>query len=617
MWSTLYSRTFCVQNGLSCELSFELFRSRLRIVKIGIGILFIVLLARMAYLQLWQHQRYHALAAQNQIRLIPIPAPRGLIFDRDGTLLADNRTSFQLSLSHDLTQPVEQTLLRLQNLGLINAEDIALFKKRRQHRQLLSSTLLKGTLTEEAVATFALHRYEFADVNLETTLIRHYPHGPIFSHVLGYLGEISDKDLQSIDPTLYRGTSTIGKVGIEKIYESSLHGISGYKQAETNAEGRIVRTLDNTPPTPGQSLTLTLDAKLQTIAYHALGEQKGALIAIEPKTGSVLALVSTPGFDPNLFTTGIDASNYQQLQSDPKLPLFNRAVQGQYPPASTIKPLVAILGLKEKVITPQTTIVDPGWFQLTPQGRRYRDWKEYGHGEVDLNHAIIQSCDTYYYRLANRLGGKTLSEGLLTFGYGKPTEIDLTHERAGFVPTPAWKEALFQQPWYPGETLNLGIGQGYLLATPLQMAQTASLIANRGVQYVPHLLDHVGNHPAPPPKIARSVEAPTHLWNTVIEAMQGVVKNPRGTAHYLNHRKPYSMAAKTGTAQVFSLKSNEKYEAHRLSTHLRDHSLFIAFAPVEQPGIAIAVVLENSKGAAKAAQQVLDAYCEEHCHVDP
>lgn len=597
-----------MQSGLSNKVSSQFFHTRMTLAKIGICLFFVILLSRLTYLQWWQYERYHSLAVQNQIRLLPIPAPRGLIFDRHGTLIADNRPSFQLSLKQTPVLTLEEALKRLKNLGLLTENELT---------PLNPNRIIKNHLSEDEMAIFALHRYELPDVELNATLDRHYPHGPLFAHVLGYIGEISEQELKTVDPIAYRGTPLIGKMGVEKVYESTLHGITGYQQAETNAEGKIIRTLSDVPPIPGKSIILTLDASLQKVAFDALGTQKGAVVALNPSDGSILALVSTPSFDPNGFARGLDTTTYQALRNDANLPLFNRVLQGQYPPASTIKPLVALLALRDQVVTPQFSIVDPGWFQLGAKGRRYRDWKEHGHGTVDLKNAIIQSCDTYYYRLASKMSGEALSAGLQSFGYGEITDIDLSHERAGFVPTPQWKQQAFQQPWYGGENLNLVIGQGYLLATPLQMAQMAALLANQGTQYQPHVLDHIQGQEAPEPQRLRSLTFNPNHWHLVLEAMRGVVEHPSGTAHYLKSGTTYSFAGKTGTSQVFSLKSHEKYRAERLATHLHDHSLFIAFAPIENPQIAIAVIVENSKGAPKIAKAVLDAYCREKCDVKP
>lgn len=587
----------------------RLFQHRIETAGIIIFLLFFILFCRLTYIQIFRHQFYSTLARQNQVSTVPIAPLRGLIYDRNGILLANNVPAFQLVLTPEHIPNLAEALSALQKILPITEDHIHDFELRRRLSRPLEAIPLKMQLSEEEVAIFSLNRYAFPGMDIRAIPIRHYTKGPAFAHALGYVGRLSENDLKQVEASTYAGATSIGKTGIEKIYEEDLRGTVGYQLVETDARGRQIKVLSEHPAIAGQNMTLTLDANLQEKAYEWFEGQKGALVAIEPDTGEVLAILSAPGFDPNLFVTGIDRVTYAALNQNPSMPLFNRTLQGQYPPASTIKPFVALIGLEHEVVTTETTISDPGWYQLGGAGRRYRDWRPHGHGQVNLQKAISQSCDTYYYRMAHQLGIERLSESLLNFGFGALTAIDLTQERSGLVPTRGWKQKTYQVDWYPGETLSLGIGQGYMLATPLQMAHLTAFLANKGTMYQPHLLKQKGNEPLYEAPLDREIILNNEAhWNIVIEAMQDVVDHPQGTAHYLKKNTPYSIAGKTGTAQVFGLKQNEKYKVEQVAHHLRDHSLFIAFAPVDHPKIAIAVIIENSKGAPLLAQKVIHEY---------
>jgi penicillin-binding protein 2 len=494
------------------------------------------------------------------------------------------------------------------------------FSKQLKYKRPNESIPIRLKLTEAEVAKFSVEKHRLPGVEIVAQLIRHYPLGEAIAHALGYVGPISQKDLTEIDAANYRGTHSMGKIGLEKSYETILHGKTGYQHVETDAKGRPIRVLNRIPPKPGADLYLSLDSHLQQSAFEALEGLKGAIVAIDPRTGGVLALISKPSFDPNLFAQGIESKTYRDLQDAPDKPLFNRAIRGQYPPGSTIKPLVALKALELGIVNTRYKIFDPGWYQLNGAGRLYRDWiyhsKRHGHGWVDLEKAMAQSCDTYFFTIAHKLGVDNLHEVFTAFGLGKKTNIDTTGEMAGLAPSPAWKKKVYNEPWYAGDTLNIGIGQGTLLATPLQIAQMTAIIANQGNRFEPRFVASIDFQDQKPHQIPDSnLSSPVILnnkehWKTIIDAMKNVVHMPGSTAYRISHGLTYQMAGKTGTAQVFNLKQNEKYEVNKVKAHLRDHSWFIAFAPVENPEIAIAVLIENktTKTGADIARIVLDSF---------
>ncbi len=585
-----------------------------------IVILFAALIGRLAFLQIYQHDLYRTLSLNNQVRIVPIVPKRGLIFDRQGILIAENIPIFSLEITPERTPNIENTLSEIHAIMPITNSERHQFSKQLKYKRRDEGIPIRVRLTEQEVAKFSLEKHRLPGVDIAAHLIRYYPLGESFAHALGYVGPISQKDLLEIDQAAYRGTNFIGKVGVEKSYEAILHGKTGYQHIETDAKGRTIRVLNRIPPKPGANLHLSLDSHLQLSAFKALEGLKGAIVAIEPETGAVLALISKPSFDPNLFAEGIDVKTYRSLQNSSERPLFNRAIKGQYPPGSTIKPLVALKVLELGAVNPDFKIFDPGWYQLNHTGRLYRDWiffsKRHGHGWVDMEKAIAQSCDTYFFTLANKLGVENLHNIYSRFGLGKATDIDLVGEASGLSPSAAWKKRVYNEAWYPGDTLNIGIGQGTLLATPLQMAQVAATLANRGHRFVPHLVSAIDTHHNDQPIETLPQEIPPVIiknpdhWKLVINAMKNVVHMPGGTAYRISHGIKYQVAGKTGTAQVFNLKQNEKYEVNKVKAHLRDHSWFIAFAPIENPKIAVAVIVENkhSKTGADIARVVLDSY---------
>jgi len=596
----------------------KLFRQRAAAAGVFVLALVSVLLGWMAYLQIFNHDHFITLSIDNRVRVVPLPPPRGLIYDRNGVLLAENRPSYHLEVVPAQVEDLDETLARLVNLVPLNEDDLRRFKLERRRKQPFQSIVLRSNLSDSEVARFAVNRHTFPGVDITARLERHYPLGALGVHALGYVGRIDERELQALEPQNYEGTVYVGKLGIEKYYETILHGTIGHQQVEINAQGRTLRVLSSQPPVPGTSLILTLDTGLQKAVEEALGNHKGAVVAMDPRNGEVLALASMPSFDPNLFVEGVSASTYQRLLHHLRRPLFNRALSGQYSPGSTIKPLVALAGLNYAVTLPGRTMMTYGYYQLPNGHRRYRDWKHAGHGMVNMAKALTQSCDVYFYDLAYRLGIDRLHDFLARFGLGNRIGLDSTGEAGGLLPSSAWKRQTYGQPWYPGETVITGIGQGYLLTTPLQLATATSTLAMRGKRVKPRLLratmSAAGSRlePQKSAPLAPITLKQTAFWDRVIDAMIAVVHQPNGTAHKIGKDAQYLIAGKTGTAQVFSLRQNESYDEQSLDTKLRDHSLFIGFAPANDPRIAIAVVVENAgsgaKVAAPVARKVMDAY---------
>jgi penicillin-binding protein 2 len=588
----------------------QLFTERTLIVIIVIALLSFVLIGRLFYLQILQNKTYQTLSQQNQLNVVPLEPKRGLIYDRNGILLAENIPVFSLEIIPNKVPELKETLAELATVISISPAEISLFRKQKKHRRRFESIPLRLKLTEEEVARFSVEQYRFPGVIVRAQLIRHYPLGANFVPVLGYISRISEKEMEKLDPVNYSASRYIGKLGVEKFYEEELHGKVGYEQAETDATGRIVRVLKRTPPTPGTNLQLSIDSRLQQIAQAAMGENTGAVVAIQPSTGQILALVSNPVYDPNLFVAGIRSKDFKQLQQDPNKPLYNRAIRGQYPPGSTIKPFLALQGLSLNLITPTSGLFDPGYYQLKNSSHSYRDWLRGGHGWVDLTKAIRESCDIYFYTLASKMGIQHLYNALQKFGLGARTGIDSNEELAGLLPSPEWKKRVQGTAWYPGDTVISGIGQGFMLTTPLQLASATAILSQRGQGMKPSFLlrKQTGNgawideKPTPLPPVKFSDTA----WDAVIDAMEEVISAGTGKK-YFGKNTPYTVAGKTGTAQVFSLKQ-QKYDASKLPKHLHDHTWFIAFAPVENPHIAVAVILEHSKGAGDVARKIIDSY---------
>ncbi len=579
-------------------------------------VLLCVLILRLGYLQLSKHDLYTTLSQKNWLDLVPLEPTRGLIYDRHGVLLAENTPVFSLDIIPYQISNLPKMLADISKSIPLSDTDIAQFQKQLKQHRRFDEIPLKLRLTEAEVAKFYENQYHFPGVIIRARLLRHYPLGEHLSHVLGYVGRINTDELNDIDISNYSATNYIGKQGIEKYYEDELHGTVGYEQAESDASGEPVRLLSQIKPIPGKNLYLTIDSKLQIAAEQALAGHRGAIVVIQPSTGQILALTSQPTFDPNIFIDGISSADYKVLQLSSDRPLYNRALRGLYPLASTIKPFIAIEGLNSGVINPDETIYDPGWFKLKNSNHVFHDWRHHGHGIVNLSRAITSSCDTYFWELGSKLGIQRIDTILTQFGFGTLTGIDLDDELAGNVASPAWKRKTKGVNWYEGDTVNSAIGQGSMLATPLQLAAGVAAIANHGVRNTPYLL--LGDQQANQPYTQQAINPAnpiklnnTTVWQTVINAMQNVVLSPEGTGHKLKNA-PYSIAAKTGTAQVYSKKqtgneSDEESEDH-IPEKLRNHSLLIAFAPIENPQIAIAVVVENSKLASTVARQVLDFY---------
>jgi penicillin-binding protein 2 len=595
----------------------RLFHTRILVMAAAVAVLVLVLLARLVYLQVLNYEHFATLSRENRISIVPIPPVRGLIFDRNGTVLAENFPAYTLEIVPDQVKDMDALLTELGQLIELTPADLERFRRLVRQQPGFDGITLRSRLTEEEAARFAVNRYRLQGADLRARLQRRYPLGALGVHVLGYVGRISERDLRRIDKTAYRGTDYIGKLGIEAHYETELLGKAGYEQVETNAHGRVVRLLSRVAPQAGTNLYLNLDAKLQAVAESALGDRRGAVVALDARTGGVLAFVSTPTYDPNLFVRGIDQASYHALRDSPDRPLLNRALRGRYAPGSTIKGFLGLAALEYGRSASRTTFC-PGYFTLPGSRHHYRCWRTYGHGAMNLHDAIVQSCDVYFYDLAAFLGIDRLHDFLSRFGFGQRTGIDLDGEVDGLVPSAEWKRRVRHQPWYPGETVIAGIGQGYLLVTPLQLAYATSALANRGHAMRPHLVyareNRAGGDPvvlAPQPGIDISLRSPRY-WDAVIKAMVDVVHSDRGTARRLAVGTPYRIAGKTGTAQVIGVAQNERYDEETTAEHLRDHALFISFAPADDPKIAVAVVVENGghggSAAAPVAKAVLDYY---------
>lgn len=589
----------------------RLFNSRMLVAGLFMVLLLGVLIWRYYDLQINDYEKYRTQSDRNRVQLLPVPPKRGLIFDSNGELLADNAPTFALSVIKERAGDFQQTLTILREVLKISDDEMSKFHQRLKRRRPYEAVPIRPRLSEEDIARFAVHRHRLPGVDVEADLDRFYPKRELFSHLIGYVGRINEEELKAIDPVNYSGTEHIGKIGLEKFYENYLHGKVGTEQVETNARGRVLRVLERSDPATGQSLHLHIDAQLQKVAYEALAGQKGSVVAIDPKTGAVKAMVSVPGYDTNLFVGGISGKDYRRLQSDPDRPLYDRVLQGMYPPGSIVKPMMALAGLYYGLVTPEDHISDPGFFTLPGDSRQYRDWKRGGHGWVDMNVAVVQSCDTYFYRLGQRMNIDRMSAFNSRFGLGSVTGIDTINERTGILPSREWKRRARNQPWYPGETISASIGQGYTLMTPVQMAVMTATIASRGQRFTPQLVAKIGDRVIEP-QLQSQVELQDKHWDAMFAAMKDVVHGPRGTAKGIVKGLKYTIAGKTGTAQVVGMKQGEKYDITKVPKQFRDHALFVAFAPVEEPRLALGIIVENgehgSTTAAPIARKVLDAY---------
>ena len=609
----------------------RLFLARVVLASVVSLLLLGIVVARLVQLQVVDHELFAEKSQGNRVRIVPAPPIRGLVLDRRGRVIAENLPAYQLELIPEQVDDLDDTLNRLAAIDLIDAEDIPRFKELSRSGPRFKPVTLKFRLTDEEIANFAIQRPRFPGVDFQPRLVRHYPHGPEVAHAVGYVGALSADDLQRLDAASYAGTSHTGKTGVEARYESNLHGDPGFRHIITNARGRQMPSdtselLESLPtdetPTPGANVYLSLDLDLQKLAYRAFEGRRGALVALDPQSGEILALVSTPSFDPNLFAVGMTTSQFRELQENPDRPLFNRAVNGAYPPGSTIKPMLALAALDSGATSLTRTSFCRGYFQLPGDEHRYRDWKPAGHGTVNVHEAVSQSCDVFFYEISVDLGIDAIHEYLTRFGLGDRTGIDIGGEHRGLVPSREWKRTSFRnrddQRWYHGETVIASIGQGYMLATPLQLAAAAGVLATRGVRYRPFLVAAVedaltGERELTVPERLPDVGIDnTYHWDDVIGAMHDVLQGPRGTARAVGMGAPYQMAGKSGTAQVVSIAQDEKYDEAELEERQRDHALFIAFAPLEDPRIAVALIVENGESgssvAAPIARAVMDQY---------
>ena len=585
-------------------------------------ILFSLVILRLVVLQVVEYEHFDSLSNRNRVDIEPLPPERGLIYDRNGVVLAENIPTFSLELVPEKVPDLEATLAELRQLMGLTQEELDDFRKRYKRQRSFEQVTLKYQLSDREVAEFSVNRHRFPGVDVEGRLIRHYPHGPLFAHALGYVGRINQNEVLTINPQNYRGTEQIGKTGVEKQYEGLLLGQVGHRQLETNVQGRQVRELSRVAPRSGRDLYLHLDINLQRTAAAALGDENGAVVAMDPRNGGILAMVSKPDFDPNKFVTGISSKEYSALRDDPEQPLYDRALRGNYPPGSVIKPFVALAGLEQGVITEHSETYCPGWYSLPGHSHRYRCWKSHGHGHMNMQEAVAQSCDVYFYDLAHTLGIDRMHQFLDLFGYGRRTNVDLPSESAGLSPSSEWKRNTRNQAWYPGETLISGIGQGFNQATPLQLAQITSVLAMRGA----------GSQP----QVARASRAPgsdsldlmssvsldnlpmqdSENWEAAVQSMVNVVHGERGTARHIGKDLPFEIAGKTGTAQVFGIAQDEEYDADTLAKKLHDHALFVAFAPADNPEFAVAVIVENGGSGSKTAAPIAERLIRKHFELE-
>lgn len=609
----------------------RIFTIRSIVAAVLVGVLLLTVASRLFYLQVLKHDYYAELSQGNRVRTDPIPPSRGLILDRHGVVLAENLPAFQLELVREQvggTPQIDATLAHLVAIGLLDAEETGSIKRTILSHHVYESVPIKLQLSDEEMARFAVHRYEFTGVDIRTRLSRHYPFGPMAVHALGYVAAISEQDLKRIDSTAYAGTTLIGKLGVEGAYENLLHGTPGYREVLVNAAGRPVERqgaytpkLDIRQPVAGADLILSIDMRVQRAAEDALAGKRGAAIAIDPRSGDVIALASTPGFDPNAFARGLTTKQYDALQTDIDKPLINRALRGAYPPGSTVKPFFALAALKYGAMTAEQTLFCPGHFNLPGSSHRFRDWKPKGHGTLAMRHAIMQSCDVYFYTVANRLGIDRMHDFMSTFGFGELTGIDIPGEKPGLMPSTEWKRHAYkrvaEQVWFPGETISVGIGQGYMLATPMQLAHAVSGIASRGQIFKPRLVSAVRAAGSTAPALRPIQPEPTltavdsDQWQVIVDGME-LATGPGGTAAAATAGSPYKIAGKTGSAQVFTIGQNEKYNEKQVSERMLDHALFVSFAPADDPKLAVAVFVENGKHggstAAPIARKMFDAY---------
>lgn len=601
----------------------QLIKKRLILSALLVFILLSIIVARLYVLQVMEHKHFKTLANSNRVHVLALPPTRGLIFDRKGVVLANNLPSYRLEITKEEVEDLDLTIQQLQQHIEISEQDIKKFKQASQRRRPFESVPLRFNLSDEEVSVISVNQHVFNGVSINARLTRHYPLKNHAVHVLGYVSRIDDKDIDKIDKINYSGTTHIGKTGLEKHYEYELHGTVGVQQVEVNAKGRILRVLEETTPIAGQNLILNIDSDLQQAAEQAFGDDRGALIAMDPSNGQVLALASLPTFDPNLFVNRISYKNYNALRDSKDQPLFNRAISGQYPPGSTTKPFFALLGLEENITRNNTKIPCNGFYQLPNDEHKYRDWKKTGHGVVSLEQAIAQSCDVYFYDLSYRTGIDRMTAFMSQFGFGHKTGIDTSGEQPGLLPDRKWKRKARREPWFPGETLITGIGQGAFLSTPLQLATSTAALTQQGKSYQPQLV-HAIEYPDES-EVLKIAKKQTHHYKIkkqrnmshVLKGMKSSIHHPQGTAYpHIGMQSKYLLAGKTGTAQVFGIKQDEEYEEETTSKRLRDHALFIGYAPLKDPKIVVAIIVENgghgSSVAAPIAKKIMDKYLDSY-----
>lgn len=596
----------------------RLFQNRAIVAFIGIVVMMGILVTNLYNIQVNQYQDYKTRSNDNRIKVVPLAPNRGLIYDRNGVLLAENRPVFSLEITPEKIDNMDETIARLQKILTISPEQIERFNKERKHTRRFKSVPLLNQLTQEQVAKFSVNQHNFPGVSVNASLKRHYPYSEVLTHVIGYVSRINDRDVERLireeKYSNYQATRDIGKLGIERYYEDLLHGTAGYQEVEVNSRGRIIRTLKYVPPVPGKDIVLNLDINLQLYVHQLLNDRRGSVVVLDPEDNGVLAMVSSPSYDPNPFVHGISGKAYSSLLNDKNRPLVNRATLGIYPPASTIKPFMAVAALQEGVITPNTTRNDPGYWKIpNSKTKPFRDWRRWGHGKVDIVKSIEESVDTFFYQIAYDMGIDRISRWMMMFGFGDYTGIDIYEESKANMPTRDWKMGRHRTPWYQGDTIPVGIGQGYWTATPMQIAKATSVLVHRGEVMAPHLLrSTIENGQKFDSQQLSDVETyppiagvPGRYWDIAVEGMRLVNHGKKGTARRAFVDTEYMSAGKSGTAQVFGLGENEVYKADEIAEHLRDHALFTGFAPIEHPKLIVTMVLENAGGGSSQGGPVV------------
>lgn len=597
-----------------------LFMRRTLVVFFAIIVAIAALISNLYYLQINSFESFQTRSNDNRINVQTVPPNRGLIYDRNGIILAENRPVYSLQVVVKKTKNLKQKIEKLRDMLDLSDQEVESFYSRNRYARSFKPILLRDQLSKEEVALFTVNQHQFKGFSIQANLKRYYPFGEAFTHVLGYIAKINSNDLKRIqdrgETARYRGTNYIGKLGIEKYYEELLHGKPGQRQVEVDSWGKVIRVLSFTPPIPGKDIKLNIDIQLQLKAQNLLGDTRGSIIVMDTRTGGILSLVSNPSYDPNLFVQGISSKKYNELLNSKDRPLINRATQGRYPPASTIKPQMALLALDTNVITEHTKIKDPGWWIVPGSKRRFRDWKRWGHGEVDVNHAIEQSCDTFFYDASYKIGIDRINPFMESFGFGHYSGLDLGEETKAIMPSREWKRGRYNAPWYDGDTISVGIGQGYWTVTPIQLTQATATLARKGKIITPQILHSIvseGGAFTPPLQTSQPIVLKDeHYWEIALKAMYGVTNNTRGTGHRAFANTSYTVAGKSGTAQVINIAEDEEYDAENIAERHRDNAMFVAFAPYESPEIVTTVILENAGGGSSNGAPIVRALFDEY-----